>query len=176
MSQGPWSCPQRGRKSPALPATPATTTATTPPVCRAHLEPTQMAPTVNIMKYSIQSQDVSCIRSIHHSKILKVDNPSWKEELCADEMFYQGGKLSLLYINETFVCVPACTECPAGTEPVLGYEYKWWNVLPSNMKTSCFNVGNSKCDDMNGESSNNSLLSHKYTCMCVCIYILKSCF
>ncbi|MEQ2199640.1 Endosome/lysosome-associated apoptosis and autophagy regulator member 2 [Xenoophorus captivus] len=44
----------------------------------------------------------------------------------------------------------ACVECPAGTEPVLGYEYKWWNVLPSNMKTSCFNVGNSKCDDMNG--------------------------
>lgn len=34
---------------------------------------------------------------------------------------------------------------------MLGYEYKWWNVLPSNMKTSCFNVGNSKCDDMNGE-------------------------
>ncbi|KAL4617944.1 UPF0577 protein KIAA1324-like, partial [Arapaima gigas] len=43
-----------------------------------------------------------------------------------------------------------CEKCPAGTEPVLGYEYKWWNVLPSNMKTSCFNVGNSKCDDMNG--------------------------
>lgn len=34
---------------------------------------------------------------------------------------------------------------------MLGYEYKWWNVLPPNMKTSCFNVGNSKCDDMNGE-------------------------
>ncbi|XP_039891588.1 endosome/lysosome-associated apoptosis and autophagy regulator family member 2-like isoform X2 [Simochromis diagramma] len=44
----------------------------------------------------------------------------------------------------------ACAQCPAGTEPVLGYEYKWWNVLPSNMKTSCFNVGNSKCDDKNG--------------------------
>uniref|UniRef100_A0AAX7VU70 MRH domain-containing protein n=1 Tax=Astatotilapia calliptera TaxID=8154 RepID=A0AAX7VU70_ASTCA len=43
-----------------------------------------------------------------------------------------------------------CAQCPAGTEPVLGYEYKWWNVLPSNMKTSCFNVGNSKCDDKNG--------------------------
>lgn len=49
------------------------------------------------------------------------------------------------------MCVPECTMCPAGTEPVLGYEYKWWNVLPPNMKTSCFNVGNSKCDDMNGE-------------------------
>ncbi|XP_075886031.1 endosome/lysosome-associated apoptosis and autophagy regulator family member 2-like isoform X2 [Nelusetta ayraudi] len=44
----------------------------------------------------------------------------------------------------------ACAACPAGTEPMLGYEYKWWNVLPSNMKTSCFNVGNSKCDNMNG--------------------------
>uniref|UniRef100_A0A3P9J1C4 MRH domain-containing protein n=1 Tax=Oryzias latipes TaxID=8090 RepID=A0A3P9J1C4_ORYLA len=44
----------------------------------------------------------------------------------------------------------ACAKCPAGTEPVLGYEYKWWNVLPANMKTSCLNVGNSKCDDMNG--------------------------
>lgn len=48
------------------------------------------------------------------------------------------------------VCPPACQQCPAGSEPTLGYEYKWWNVLPSNMKTSCFNVGNSKCDSMNG--------------------------
>ncbi|XP_049617154.1 endosome/lysosome-associated apoptosis and autophagy regulator family member 2 [Syngnathus scovelli] len=44
----------------------------------------------------------------------------------------------------------ACTACPSGTEPVLGYEFRWWNVLPANMKTSCFNVGNSKCDSMNG--------------------------
>ncbi|XP_019749187.1 UPF0577 protein KIAA1324-like [Hippocampus comes] len=44
----------------------------------------------------------------------------------------------------------ACRPCPSGTEPVLGYDYRWWNILPSNMKTSCFNVGNSKCDGMNG--------------------------
>ncbi|XP_074050160.1 endosome/lysosome-associated apoptosis and autophagy regulator family member 2 isoform X2 [Macrotis lagotis] len=43
-----------------------------------------------------------------------------------------------------------CKPCPAGTEPALGFEYKWWNILPANMKTSCFNVGNSKCDGMNG--------------------------
>ncbi|XP_033880704.2 endosome/lysosome-associated apoptosis and autophagy regulator family member 2-like [Acipenser ruthenus] len=43
-----------------------------------------------------------------------------------------------------------CKTCPAGTEPALGYEFKWWNVLPANMKTSCFNVGNTKCDGMNG--------------------------
>uniref|UniRef100_A0A671VLA6 Endosome-lysosome associated apoptosis and autophagy regulator family member 2a n=1 Tax=Sparus aurata TaxID=8175 RepID=A0A671VLA6_SPAAU len=65
------------------------------------------------------------------------------------------------YNNDTATCSPCppgtysdgmkpCRKCPAGTEPTLGYEYKWWNVLPANMKTSCFNVGNSKCDSMNG--------------------------
>ncbi|KAG8451374.1 hypothetical protein GDO86_003543 [Hymenochirus boettgeri] len=29
-----------------------------------------------------------------------------------------------------------CNKCPAGTEAVLGFEYKWWNLLPSNMRTS----------------------------------------
>ncbi|KAK7892170.1 hypothetical protein WMY93_024133 [Mugilogobius chulae] len=43
-----------------------------------------------------------------------------------------------------------CKKCPAGTEPMPGYEFKWWNVLPPNMKSTCFNVGNSKCDLMNG--------------------------
>ncbi|XP_043932063.1 endosome/lysosome-associated apoptosis and autophagy regulator 1 [Protopterus annectens] len=33
-----------------------------------------------------------------------------------------------------------CTKCPAGTEPILGLEYKWWNVLPSDMETSILNV------------------------------------
>lgn len=31
-----------------------------------------------------------------------------------------------------------CKECPVGTEPVLGYEYKWWNRMPSNMKSSVY--------------------------------------
>ncbi|KAL7828130.1 hypothetical protein AOLI_G00312820 [Acnodon oligacanthus] len=65
------------------------------------------------------------------------------------------------YTHNSSTCLPCppgtfsdgiteCQACPAGTEPSLGYEYKWWNILPRNMKTSCFNVGNSKCDDMNG--------------------------
>ncbi|XP_026167985.1 UPF0577 protein KIAA1324-like isoform X1 [Mastacembelus armatus] len=65
------------------------------------------------------------------------------------------------YNNDMATCSPCppgtfsdgmkpCKQCPAGTEPTLGYEFKWWNILPANMKTSCFNVGNSKCDSMNG--------------------------
>ncbi|XP_052008006.1 endosome/lysosome-associated apoptosis and autophagy regulator family member 2-like isoform X2 [Xyrauchen texanus] len=65
------------------------------------------------------------------------------------------------YNNGTATCSPcppgtfsdgvkACQPCPAGTEPILGYEYEWWNVLPANMKTSCFNVANNKCDSLNG--------------------------
>lgn len=59
-----------------------------------------------------------------------------------------------------------CKACPAGTEPALGFEYKWWNILPGNMKTSCFNVGNSKCDGMNGEP--NSLCCVPVSCMDPC--------
>ncbi|XP_069489762.1 endosome/lysosome-associated apoptosis and autophagy regulator 1 isoform X2 [Ambystoma mexicanum] len=33
------------------------------------------------------------------------------------------------------VCIP----CPVGTEPSLGYEYKWWNTLPENMQTNVLN-------------------------------------
>ncbi|XP_020856233.1 endosome/lysosome-associated apoptosis and autophagy regulator 1 isoform X1 [Phascolarctos cinereus] len=29
-----------------------------------------------------------------------------------------------------------CVSCPAGTEPALGFEYKWWNTLPTNMETT----------------------------------------
>ncbi|CAB1323156.1 unnamed protein product, partial [Coregonus sp. 'balchen'] len=65
------------------------------------------------------------------------------------------------YNNNTATCSPcapgtfsdgvkACESCPAGTEPAVGYQFKWWNIVPANMKTSCFNVGNSKCDGMNG--------------------------
>ncbi|CAL1606068.1 unnamed protein product [Knipowitschia caucasica] len=31
-----------------------------------------------------------------------------------------------------------CDKCPAGTEPLVGYEYKWWNTMPQNMKSSTF--------------------------------------
>ncbi|XP_051524382.1 endosome/lysosome-associated apoptosis and autophagy regulator 1-like [Myxocyprinus asiaticus] len=31
-----------------------------------------------------------------------------------------------------------CAECPAGTEPVVGFEYKWWNRMPDNIKSTVF--------------------------------------
>ncbi|XP_062283027.1 endosome/lysosome-associated apoptosis and autophagy regulator 1 [Scomber scombrus] len=38
-----------------------------------------------------------------------------------------------LYSNGT-----ACAKCPVGTEPMVGFEYKWWNTMPSNMKSSIY--------------------------------------
>ncbi|KAJ8258057.1 hypothetical protein GJAV_G00192700 [Gymnothorax javanicus] len=32
----------------------------------------------------------------------------------------------------------ACAPCPAGTEPIVGFEYKWWNTMPSNMRSSVY--------------------------------------
>uniref|UniRef100_H2UWY3 Endosome-lysosome associated apoptosis and autophagy regulator 1 n=1 Tax=Takifugu rubripes TaxID=31033 RepID=H2UWY3_TAKRU len=29
----------------------------------------------------------------------------------------------------------ACIKCPVGTEPVLAFEYKWWNTMPKNMRS-----------------------------------------
>ncbi|KAK7135854.1 hypothetical protein R3I94_014510 [Phoxinus phoxinus] len=31
-----------------------------------------------------------------------------------------------------------CSVCPAGTEPVVGFEFKWWNKMPGNMRSSVF--------------------------------------
>ncbi|XP_072537897.1 endosome/lysosome-associated apoptosis and autophagy regulator 1 [Salminus brasiliensis] len=52
------------------------------------------------------------------------------------------------FSNNSSVCQPcpqgfysngtACSECPVGTEPVVGFEYKWWNRMPSNMRSSVY--------------------------------------
>ncbi|XP_073472062.1 endosome/lysosome-associated apoptosis and autophagy regulator 1 [Aquarana catesbeiana] len=49
------------------------------------------------------------------------------------------------YVTNTSACEPCpkntfsngttCNPCPAGTEAMLGYEYKWWNTLPDNMQS-----------------------------------------
>uniref|UniRef100_A0A3Q3K1M4 MRH domain-containing protein n=1 Tax=Monopterus albus TaxID=43700 RepID=A0A3Q3K1M4_MONAL len=52
-------------------------------------------------------------------------------EPCADGFFSNG---------------TACAECPVGTEPVVGFEYKWWNTMPSNMKSSMYKQEFSRSD------------------------------
>lgn len=52
------------------------------------------------------------------------------------------------FVTNTSTCEPCpngfysngtvCSECPVGTEPVVGYEYKWWNKMPGNMKSSVY--------------------------------------
>ncbi|KAM9687417.1 endosome/lysosome-associated apoptosis and autophagy regulator 1 isoform 5-T5 [Trichechus inunguis] len=43
-----------------------------------------------------------------------------------------------------------CTHCPAGTEPALGFEYKWWNMLPTNMETTVLSGINFEYKGMTG--------------------------
>ncbi|XP_049736129.1 endosome/lysosome-associated apoptosis and autophagy regulator 1 isoform X1 [Elephas maximus indicus] len=43
-----------------------------------------------------------------------------------------------------------CTHCPAGTEPALGFEYKWWNTLPTNMETTVLSGVNFEYKGMTG--------------------------
>ncbi|KAI3356840.1 hypothetical protein L3Q82_003494 [Scortum barcoo] len=45
------------------------------------------------------------------------------------------------FVTNSSTCEPcdkACTMCPAGTKPAVGFEYKWWNTMPSNMKSLIF--------------------------------------
>lgn len=48
---------------------------------------------------------------------------------------------------------PGCLSCPAGTEPVLGLEYKWWNVLPPNMETTVLSGINFEYKGIAGRTS-----------------------
>ncbi|EMP34711.1 hypothetical protein UY3_08129, partial [Chelonia mydas] len=80
--------------------------------------------------------------------------PSGEKKDCppCNPGFYNNGSSSCAPCPQGMISdgTKECKACPAGTEPALGLEYRWWNVLPVNMKSSCFNVGNSKCDGMNG--------------------------
>ncbi|EPY84671.1 hypothetical protein CB1_000459017 [Camelus ferus] len=45
---------------------------------------------------------------------------------------------------------PDCSHCPAGTEPAVGFEYKWWNTLPTNMETTVLSGINFEYKGMTG--------------------------
>ncbi|KAM4795845.1 endosome/lysosome-associated apoptosis and autophagy regulator 1 [Rhinophrynus dorsalis] len=51
---------------------------------------------------------------------------------------------------DTFSNGTVCIQCPAGTEAILGFEYKWWNVLPSNMKSTVLSGLNFENQDVPG--------------------------
>lgn len=46
--------------------------------------------------------------------------------------------------------------CPVGMEPVLAFEYKWWNTMPSNMMSSIFREGFSHLEKTTGEMWENA--------------------
>lgn len=69
--------------------------------------------------------------------------------LC-DSSSGQGGR-GLPAEGVDLVVTPDCTHCPAGTEPAVGFEYKWWNTLPSNMETTVLSGINFEYKGMTGK-------------------------
>ncbi|KAM8977271.1 endosome/lysosome-associated apoptosis and autophagy regulator 1 [Pelodytes ibericus] len=53
-------------------------------------------------------------------------------------------------LNGTFSNGTVCNECPVGTEAVLGYEYKWWNSLPANMRSTVLSGFNFEYQNVSG--------------------------
>lgn len=56
-----------------------------------------------------------------------------------------------------------CDKCPVGTEPVEAFEYKWWNTMPSNMKSSTFSQDFSDFGRSTGEIRGDSVTSGHLT-------------
>lgn len=52
--------------------------------------------------------------------------------------------------------------CPVGTEPVLAFEYKWWNTMPSNMKSFVIHQHFSQSEVSTGEAPTEQLGSENY--------------
>lgn len=52
--------------------------------------------------------------------------------------------------------------CPVGTEPVLAFEYKWWNTMPNNMKSFIVHQQFSKSETNTGEAPTEQLSYEKY--------------
>ncbi|XP_071993394.1 endosome/lysosome-associated apoptosis and autophagy regulator 1 isoform X2 [Engystomops pustulosus] len=45
---------------------------------------------------------------------------------------------------------PVCRECPVGTQAMQGFEYKWWNTLPSNMQSTVMSGLNFEYQQVSG--------------------------
>lgn len=99
--QALWRCLRWGRESRALPATPATTTATTPPVYRVHLEPTQMAPTVTLDCSLGNTKPFLSV--LVHGHVL--DN-----RICSSTCKHGGGNI-ILVLKYGFLCLHPRMHC-----------------------------------------------------------------
>uniref|UniRef100_A0A8C5LY48 MRH domain-containing protein n=1 Tax=Leptobrachium leishanense TaxID=445787 RepID=A0A8C5LY48_9ANUR len=50
----------------------------------------------------------------------------------------------------TFSNGTTCSKCPVGTETLLGFEYKWWNSLPANMRSTVLSWSNFEYQNVSG--------------------------
>lgn len=61
----------------------------------------------------------------------------------------KGHKMMMMMIKHPFA---DCIKCPVGTEPVLAFEYKWWNTMPKNMMSYTLRQWLSHLENTTGET------------------------
>lgn len=117
---------------PARPAIQDSSPATPPPVNPAHTASFQMEqvlPHTSNKLFINWMRVFSALHKCFHNKVACLTYAQW--HIC--------------YIFSE------CSECPAGMEPVVGFEYKWWNRMPSSMKSSVFSIEYSSTDRTTGK-------------------------
>jgi hypothetical protein len=103
----------------------------------------------------LSSFDISLYNSAHPP-------PVWLSLVCAAAA---PGRVVQPSCQVTDLVVPTdCTHCPAGTEPAVGFEYKWWNTLPTNMETTVLSGINFEYKGLTGDVSPFTMSCHPLQC------------
>lgn len=66
-----------------------------------------------------------------------------------------------------------CQKCAAGSHPVHGFLYHWWDKLPSNMAVSCLTIHTETCLGKQGWTANGGMMASNLNEIPVAFLILK---
>ncbi|XP_075051686.1 endosome/lysosome-associated apoptosis and autophagy regulator 1 isoform X2 [Mixophyes fleayi] len=77
-----------------------------------------------------------CSNTVEGAKDLPMSGVKIKCPPCNPGFYQTNSSTCETCPHGTFSNGTICRQCPAGTEAVLGFEYKWWNTLPVNMHST----------------------------------------
>ncbi|XP_009995857.1 PREDICTED: UPF0577 protein KIAA1324-like, partial [Chaetura pelagica] len=81
-------------------------------------------------------QNDQCQSRVEESRWMRTTEKGWEFHSCNPGYATRNGSACLPCPLGSYSKGSGCLSCPEGTEPVLGLEYKWWNVLPPHMETT----------------------------------------